>query len=504
MLKNLRFSINNRTPPRIQYFAMKKWFVFAAAACMGLSALPLSACHATAAERSTYDISVSYNAEESLLKGVMAYTFLNDTENEIADLKFNLYGNAYRQGATYRPVSEAYASKAYYDGDSYGSMTVSNVENCAGWTISGEDENILCVNLPAPVYPDDRITVTVTYELQLAKVNHRTGVTENTVNLGNFYPQLCAYTSQGFMEAPYYSCGDPFVSECADYNVSCDLPAGYVAATSGSAGDSATVGERVKCSYTQKNARDFAMVLSDKFQVVTCAATGATVSYYYYDDNSPQVSLSAAAESLKYFAQTFGEYVYPTLSVVQTGFCYGGMEYPALTMISDELDSDGRIYTTVHENAHQWWYAMVGSDQVNCAWQDESLAEYSSLLFFENNPTYAFTRTGMVGAATKSYRAFFSVYNQIFGEADTRMQRGLSEFISEYEYANVCYNKGLILFDTLRTSIGDEKFFAGIRDYYQTNLYKIASPEDLYACFIKSGTDLEGFFDAFVNGKIVI
>jgi bisphosphoglycerate-independent phosphoglycerate mutase (AlkP superfamily) len=29
-------------------------------------------------------------------------------------------------------------------------MTVENVENCAGWNIGGEDENILVVNLLAP------------------------------------------------------------------------------------------------------------------------------------------------------------------------------------------------------------------------------------------------------------------------------------------------------------------------------------------------------------------
>ena len=96
---------------------------------------------------------------------------------------------------------------------------------------------------------------------------------------------------------------------------------------------------------------------------------------------------------------------------------------------------------------------MVGSDQLNCAWQDEGLAEYSSLMFFENHPNYSFTRTGIVGSATKAYRAYFSVYNQIFGEADTTMNRHLSKYESEYEYSNIAYNKGLIMFDMLRQSI---------------------------------------------------
>lgn len=180
------------------------------------------------------------------------------------------------------------------------------------------------------------------------------------------------------------------------------------------------------------------------------------------------------------------------------------MEYPGLVMISDSLKKDDGIYTVVHETAHQWWYAMVGSNQLTDAWQDEGLAEYSTLMFFENHPAYSFTRTGIVGAATKSYRAYYTVYKQIFGDADTSMNRHLKDYESEYEYTNIAYNKGLILFDMLRQSIGDEKFLAGLKKYFAENQGKIASREHLFGCFISGGVDLEGFFNSFIDGKIVI
>ena len=482
---------------------MKKFICFCLAACSVTASLSLSACGKEKTHTNEYDITVSYEADAKTLKGTVAFTYYNDTDNEIGDLKFNLYGNAFREGSAFKPVSQSYKDSAYYAGESYGSMTIESVENCAGWNVGGEDENILTVTLPAPVYPEERASITITYTLTLAQINHRTGVTENTVNLGNFYPVLCAYSSEGFVECPYYSCGDPFLSECANYRVNLDLPPEYVAATSGKAGKESTVAGRKKCSYTLENARDFAIVLSDKFSVESRTVGETEIKYYYYNDSSPHVSLSAATESVEYFNQTFGNYAYPTLSVVQTGFCYGGMEYPALTMISDNLDSNGNVYTIVHENAHQWWYAMVGSNQLNCAWQDEGLAEYSTLMFFENHPSYSFTRTGIVGSATKAYRAYFSVYNQIFGETDTSMNRHLSEYESDYEYANIAYNKGVVLFDMLRQSIGDEKFVSALKEYFNSNIYTIASCDDLYASFLKYG-DLEGFFASFVDGKIVI
>ena len=482
---------------------MKKTICLILAVCTVAGTLTLTACGKEETRANEYDIVASYDSETKTLAGTVNFTYYNNTDNEINDLKFNLYGNAFRENSKFSPVSQSYTDSAYYSGKSYGSMTVDSVENCAGWNIAGEDENILSVTLLKPVYPEDKANITISYKLSLANVNHRTGVTENTVNLGNFYPVLCAYTAEGFRECPYYSCGDPFLSECSNYKVTLDLPKAYIAATSGKAGKETATADRKKCSYTLNNARDFAVVLSEQFKEEKCTVGNTQITYYYYNDETPKASLKAASESVEYFNETFGGYVYPTLSVVQTGFCYGGMEYPGLTMISDKLDAEGNIYTIVHENAHQWWYAMVGSDQLNCAWQDEGLAEYSSLMFFETHPDYNFTRLGIVGSATKAYRAFFSVYNQIFGEANTAMNRHVSEFDSDYEYANIAYNKGLILFDMLRQSIGDEKFTSALKEYFSANIYTIASCENLYASFLKYG-DLEGFFSSFIDGKIVI
>ncbi|MCD8040741.1 MAG: M1 family metallopeptidase [Clostridia bacterium] len=482
---------------------MKKFAVFFAAALAAASLAPLTACHESVTATG-YDIDVTYNEEEGTLSGTTAVTYYNSTGTTLTEIKFNLYGNAYWEGALYKPVSETYRTKAYYGGTSYGGMTVNSVDGCTEWSVCGEDENILVVTLKSGLEAGGSTTVTIDYTLALAKVNHRTGICENSVNLGNFYPIVCAFEDGEFVECIYYSDGDPFLSECADYTVTIDMPAGYECASSGSIVTDKTSGDRRICSYQLDNARDFAMVLSDKFTTLTQTVSGVQVTYYYYDDDDPQTKLNAACESLEYFADSFGQYVYPTLAVVQTGFAIGGMEYPALTMIGDTITGDDACLTIVHENAHQWWYAMVGSDQINNAWQDEGLAEYCTALFFEQSSGYSITLTGLVNSATDSYRAYYTVYNQIFGDADTTMSRSLSQFVSEYEYVNIAYNKAMIMFNTLRKSIGDDRFFEGLKNYYESCIYKIAAPEDLFASFVNTGVDLDSFFDSFINGKIVI
>lgn len=484
---------------------MKKFFSFILIVCLGFAALSLAACNPADDENVTsYNLLAIYDDENRTLTGTAEVDFFNSTDNELSDLKFNLHGNAFREDSAYPPVSQTYENRAFYAGKSYGGMEITGVEGCAGWNVGGEDKNILTVNLLQPVYPDQRVQLKISYTLQLAKVNHRTGVTENCVNLGNFYPVLCAYSSEGFVECPYYACGDPFMSETADYTVSLDVPEGYTAAASGQKISQSTADGRLKTQYRLQKARDFAIVLSKNFEVLKSEVDGVEVSYYYTSDSSAEKSLAVACESLAFFNGAFGRYIYPTLSVVQTGFCYGGMEYPALTMIAEGLSEDDNAYTIVHENAHQWWYAMVGSNQLTCAWQDEGLAEYSSLLFFENNPSYGYTRAQIIDSATRSYRAYFSVFNQINGKVDTTMTRNLSAFTNELEYTNITYNKGLLLFDYLRAAMGDEKFYSALQNYYGRFMGKIASEEDLVALFSESFKEAEAMFSAFTDGKILI
>lgn len=483
---------------RIQYVAMKKFVTFALAACIGAALIPAAAC-TQKTDRTSYDITCSYSPEERTLTARCEVNYYNGGAPTDC-VKFNLYGNAYRQNALYKPVSGELSGRAYYAGMSYGSMTVENVEG-GTFEVCGEDENILEVTLPQTLESGESAEIVINYTLTLAEVNHRTGVAEHAVNLGNFYPIACARDEEGqFEECVYYSDGDPFVSDCADYMVEITLPEGYEAATSGELVSSSSS----TFTYSLECARDFCIVLSDEFETLTREVNGTQITYYYYDDNAAQSKLDAAAQSFEYFCGAFGEYTYPTLAVVQTGFAAGGMEYPALTMINGELTADEAIYAIVHENAHQWWYAMVGSDQINCAWQDEGLAEYSTLMFLENHPDYGYTRTGLVNSATSAYRAYYTVYNQIFGDADTTMNRHLKDFVSDYEYVNIAYNKGLILFDTLRTSIGDERFLAGLKDYFEKYKTARATYSDLIECFRSTGVDVDGFFESFLEGKIII
>ena len=466
---------------------------------LALAPLTLAACGTTTPD--LYTMTLVYEPSTRSLAGEMTVQLENRTESAWETVEFQLWPNAFREGAKYLPVSETYAPAVYYKGASFGGITLTGIEGGEARVV-GEDENILEVTPPAPVYPDERITLTMRFTVLLPEIEHRLGVGQKTVNLGNFYPILCAWGEEGFCEHVYACCGDPFVSGVADYDVTFTLPASYHVAHTGT-GTRTEENGLATYHVRAEGVRDFAMVCSEQFTVHTAEASGIPVAYYALDDADPSGTLQTACESLSYYADAFGAYEYPAYTVVETGFPYGGMEYPMLSLIADDLPATEVPLVVAHETAHQWWYAMVGSDQYHEAWQDEGLAEYSAALFFEAYPEYGRTYADMVAASESAYRAYYSVSAQL-SRGETAMRRDLTDYTGDYAYRSLAYDKGVILFDRLRQTVGEERFFAAIKDYARAYKGEIAPPEALIARFAARSPQAEGIFAAFLDGLCVI
>ena len=483
---------------------MRKCFAIVLAAFLLAGILPAFGCSKKGSVATRYEITAEYVPENKTLAGTVKVTFENDTREALSVLKFQAYPNAYRKNALYKPVSTAYADAAYYAGESYGEMVISSVHGSKGWELMGEDENILCVELERELYPGDRVVLDIGFLTKLANVEHRTGITQSTVNLGNFFPILCHFENGGFVENVYYSDGDPFVSDCAEYKVRLTLPKEYEVASTGEITGERTLERKKEHTMYAMNARDFACVLYKNAQVLTEKVGNTLISYYYFADQTPADTFATVKEAFTYYGERFGEYPFPTYTVAETGLCFGGQEYPRLTMLSDGIKKEEKARAIAHEVAHQWWYCVVGSDQVQNAWQDEGLAEYSALCFFEKYEKYGFTREALVTAALREYRSYYDVYGSVLGRADTRMTRHLKEFISDYEYKCLAVDKTVVMLDTLRKSIGDKKFFHALEKYYSACAYQIASVGDFVGSFERAGVDVAGFFESFLEGKAVL
>lgn len=452
--------------------------------------------------RDSYTIVGEYFPEERTLVAKQTVTVYNRTQQAFDELRFQTYANAYQKDAKSPPVSPLFVPSAYYDGESYGSFSLLGGEG-AEYELTGQDLTVLSARLPQTLYPDECATLTLEYTVALAKVNHRLGVGEHAVNLTHFYPVLCTYGEGGWQEYEYSPLGDPFVVERSDFSLALTLPKEYGVAHGGRE-KSVTQSQKTTYHIVWEGVRDCALVLGKDMQVQSTQADGVTVNCVRFGGIPSSAGLRAAAESLSYFSKTFAPYPYGQYTIVQSDLCMGGMEYSGLSILSLNLREEEIATVAVHETAHQWWYSLVGSNQVQNAWMDEGLSEYSTALFFGAHPDYGIDGRQYVLRAEKAYRAFFSVYSQLHGEANTQMNRPLSDFSGVYEYENIAYHKGMLLFDRLRESLGDQRFFAGIKRYADRFQGKIASQSDLISCFQGRERGVESLVCSFTEGKAVI
>ena len=456
----------------------------------------------------TYTMDITYN-EDYTLNIEEKLEYKNRSETKLENLKFHLYPRSFRQGAKSSVVSALNYSKCYYKGNSYGdinieSVAVKNTEQEIN--IIGNDEDILCVNFEDGLNPEDTTIINIKFSVILPNINHRFGYGEDTINIANFYPIACVYENGQYDISSYHYNGDPFYSEIANYNITLHVPEQYTIATTGNANIPINDNGINTYHINAPAVRDYAIVLSDKFNIVSGKINNTDVNYYYYKNKYPNESLKASMQSIETFNKLFGKYPYDVINIVETNFVHGGMEYPNLVYISDAVDvQSDYINVIVHEIAHQWWYGLVGNNENQYGWLDEGLTEYSTLLFYEENSEYGVDTQELIKNNINSFATFVEVYKKVFNEADTTMNRSLDKYNNESEYVYIAYVKGMLLFDNLRELLGKEKFIKGLRQYYNDFSFKIATPDGLINSFEKSSKmDLRNFFDSWMNGKVQI
>lgn len=456
-----------------------------------------------------YDIVATLDYEKKQLSAIEKLTYKNNSDKTLSELKFHLHPNAFSAKADKtKAVSELSVDKAYDNGFSEGGITVGGVfiaDSEVSFSIEGEEDCILQVPIQN-LSPQQEVEVQINFLLTIPNVNHRFGYGEKTLNLGNWYPVVCVLEDDGFFSQGYNSSGDPFYSEVSNYCVTLNYDSKLKVAHTGNLQKQTDLDNKTSITVSAFGVRDFAVVFSENFDVVTDKVDGTTINYFYYDDENYQKNLKTALDAVSTFNKTFGKYPYEVLNVVKANFLHGGMEYPNLVYISDDVENlEEYTKVIIHEIAHQWWYGVVGNNQLNYGWLDEGLAEFSVALFYEKNPSYEITYSETIGNALSSYLLFCDVFKEVYDNLDTSMNRNLTEFKTDTEYVYISYVKGLLMFDAIRDVVGKNKMEKCLQNYYFENSLKIATPVLLIESFEKtSKKDLKSFITSFIDGTVVL
>lgn len=451
---------------------------------------PLSALQTTAQNYGTIKLDCNYSEDSHSLAVKQTTTYINHSTQTLYDVKFHLYGNAYREKAVFPAVAPTEVDRAYPNGFDAGYAKATTPKIYVG----GDDKTLITVPLAVGLEPGEKIDLDLQYTIKLANIKHRLGYTDNAVNLGNFYAIPVVYDN-GWQTYDYNYNGDPFYNEPYNFDVTLTAPAGYQIATSGT--------EVEPHHYVGYLLRDFAMVMSRDFKTLSRQVGDTTVTYYYLNDEIPDISLYTACNALAYFSNTFIDYPYSTLSVVQTDFLQGGMEYGALVYISldvtDQLQYQGVI---VHEIAHQWWYGLVGNNQIRTPWIDEGLAEYCTAVFFETHPQYGKTLDSIATQNQNSIAMFESIMDEYKVSYTRQMLKRADKYRMPTEYTINTYARGMLLFYAITEKVGYENLNQALAHYATTYCYKFATTNTLTRVLEDElGYDLVNFMNNYLAGR---
>ena len=341
------------------------------------------------------------------------------------------------------------------------------------------DGSLLELALPSSLAPGAELDLELSYRLRVPRGPGRISAGGHALALGNWFPTLAPHRGE-WERHQYTEIGDAFVTEVADFDLRLTTSVPLVLA----AGGEVVEADGTRFHVQAAGIRDLALSLSPDYAVAERAAGTTLVRGYAVDSSRAQLFADTAARFLLWYGARFGTYPYATLSLAEAELppVWTGMEYPTIILLSTKLDLPVSIEGSeleeliAHETAHQWFYGLVGNDQVRAPWLDESFAEYLPFYYY---------RQAMPDRAETLFR------ERILAGLDERVRRAgnlpldstVYDFPTDEPYFATIYNRGAGFLDELRGTIGDAAFEAALAEEVRLFSGKLASPQAVLDLF---------------------
>lgn len=451
-----------------------------------------------------YKIEVDLNTDDMSYTGKQNISYVNNTDIDLEEVYFHLYPNAFRtleDAPVLFNTGENIEALSYIPGNIEIQEVSSKKENLE-WNIEGDKDTILHIRLKEPIEKGESIELYLGYKVKLPTTKDRFGYHDKGINFGNWYPIACVYDKNGWNLDPYYKVGDPFYSETSNYQVSITTPKEIIVASSGNIVSEEVKGDRKTYNIEGELLRDFAWVASKEFTVKEKIVDDIVIKLYSINDDLDLINraLDMGEKSIKTFNNIFGKYPYGQYSIVITEFP-SGMEYPSIVFISNAFSEkyleDTLEIVIVHETAHQWWYGLVGNDQIDEAWLDEGLATYSEVIYI--NEVYG-KKVGK-NYYNQNIGLGYEYAVKYLGEKEV-VNKTLSEFAGWDDYGLLVYTRGAMFIDRINEEFGEEVLFKILNSYYEKYKFHIATTEDfIKICEEVTNTSFEPLVKEYLNGN---
>ena len=230
-------------------------------------------------------------------------------------------------------------------------------------------------------------------------------------------------------------------------------------------------------------AADFAVQLAGKVSDIP-------VWTWVYPENRKEgfYDYAVAVRPLAFYSELIGPYSYEKLANVQSKTIFGGLENAGCIFYSERsVTGQGRAENLIaHEIAHQWFGNSVTEGDWHHIWLSEGFATYLTSVY--NEMTYGKEKLAesMKMARTKVLRDSERAPVPVIDTTITNLMRLLN---------TNSYEKGAWVLHMLRSEVGEERFWKGMRLYYERFRNSNALTDDFRVVMEEvSGINLKQFF----------
>jgi hypothetical protein len=477
-------------------------------------------------QRVDYDMDITLHADDHKYTGEQTLTYTNNSPDTLHTVYYHLYFNAFEPGSMF---AERHRHLPDPDG-----RTVPRIFNLTpdeqGWhkvrslTQDGQSveydvtDTVMRVDLAEPIPPGASTTFDLSWKAQVPLQTRRSGRDSRgdsiDYTMTQWYPKMAEYDERGwhanfYVNREYYA---PFGS----FDVEITLPAEYTIGATGLLQNPEEIGhgydiegngtwrpsdglpdsDSLTWHFTAEDVHNFAWSADPDYVHDKVEEDGTTHHILYKPSVAEQWEplKNDMPELTAYFNEQYGDYPYPQMTVAQGGD--GGMEYPMFTVVSSydgpafEEKSSRRsvLGTTVHEFAHMWYYAALGSNEADYAWMDEGFTTYA-------------TAEGMAhltdGTANHSPTSLVWLHKQGLYE---QFSTPADWFETNTAYGVTSYPGGAHLVDMLGYVMGEDNRDQWLKRYLRERAYQHPDPYDLELfAEQESGLMLDWYFYQFTR-----
>ncbi len=194
-------------------------------------------------------------------------------------------------------------------------------------------------------------------------------------------------------------------------------------------------------------------------------------------------SLAEQPRIISYFERIFGPYPFVAAGAIvdddSVGYALETQTRPVYSQVAEES-------TVAHELAHQWLGNSVSPQRWQDIWLNEGWATYASWLWSEHDGD---------ATAEEQFEAVMAIPAD-----DEFWDVVIADPGPTHLFAGAVYDRGAATLHALRMLLGDDDFFAGVREWLERYEDGTATTEDFIDVYEDvSGRDLDAFFNVWLR-----